>query len=86
MCAMPWTTWRFSFLAYLPLDFLAAAGAAGGAAEAGVGSAILFLPYGLVGAAALGRISARRGPLRVRALVWVRWPRTGRLRRWRRPR
>src|SRR5207244_2221555 len=22
-----------------------------------------------------------RGPLRVRALVWVRWPRTGRLRR-----
>ena len=26
------------------------------------------------------------GPLRVRALVWVRWPRTGRLRRWRRPR
>src|SRR3954467_5498935 len=40
MCAMPWTTWRFSFLAFLPLDFLAAAGAAGGAAEAGVGSAI----------------------------------------------
>ena len=27
-----------------------------------------------------------RGPLRVRALVWVRWPRTGRPRRWRRPR
>src|ERR1700744_1585064 len=27
-----------------------------------------------------------RGPLRVRALVWVRWARTGRLRRWRRPR
>ena len=26
------------------------------------------------------------GPLRVRALVWVRWPRTGRLRRWRSPR
>src|SRR5437016_13840423 len=25
------------------------------------------------------------GPLRVRALVWVRCPRTGRLRRWRRP-
>src|SRR5699024_6207945 len=25
------------------------------------------------------------GPLRVRALVWVRWPRTGRPRRWRRP-
>src|SRR5262245_24713101 len=27
-------------------------------------------------------IVARRGPLRVRALVWVRWPRTGRLLRW----
>ena len=27
-----------------------------------------------------------RGPLRVRALVCVRWPRTGRLRRWRMPR
>ena len=25
-------------------------------------------------------------PLRVRALVWVRWPRTGRPLRWRRPR
>ena len=25
-------------------------------------------------------------PLRVRALVWVRWPRTGSWRRWRRPR
>src|SRR5208282_6821288 len=28
----------------------------------------------------------RRGPFRVRALVCVRWPRTGRLRRWRIPR
>src|SRR5579875_380516 len=28
----------------------------------------------------------RRGPFRVRALVRVRWPRTGRPRRWRRPR
>src|ERR1700730_3810248 len=27
-----------------------------------------------------------RGPFRVRALVCVRWPRTGRLRRWRSPR
>src|SRR3954447_19148256 len=26
---------------------------------------------------------ARRGPFLVRALVWVRWPRTGRPRRWR---
>src|SRR5882724_11797319 len=29
---------------------------------------------------------ARRGPFLVRALVWVRWPRTGRPRRWRIPR
>src|SRR6185437_7536930 len=28
----------------------------------------------------------RAGPLRVRALVWVRWPRTGRPLRWRKPR
>jgi hypothetical protein len=27
-----------------------------------------------------------RGPFRVRALVCVRWPRTGKLRRWRKPR
>src|SRR5882672_12765297 len=79
MWATPWTTWRFSFLGFLELDFLV--GTAGAAAE--TGSAIRFLPYGLLGAAALGRMSARRGPLRVRALVWVRWPRTGRLRRWR---
>ena len=29
---------------------------------------------------------ALRGPLRVRALVRVRWPRTGKPRRWRTPR
>src|SRR5712691_4382716 len=73
--ATPCTTWRFSFFGFLELDFLV------GAAGAAVGSAIVFpclLPYGLGAGAALGRISARRGPLRVRALVWVRWPRTGR--------
>ena len=37
----------------------------------------LFIPYFLI---------ALRGPLRVRALVRVRWPRSGRPRRWRRPR
>ena len=31
-------------------------------------------------------IAPRRGPLRVRALVWVRWPRTGKPRRCRSPR
>src|SRR5690348_9693833 len=29
---------------------------------------------------------ARRGPFFVRAFVWVRWPRTGKPRRWRMPR
>ena len=33
-----------------------------------------------------GNAIAFAGPLRVRALVCVRWPRTGRPRRWRRPR
>ena len=39
-------------------------------------------------APAVGRRAIRplRGPLRVRALVCVRWPRTGNPRRWRRPR
>src|ERR1044072_5255413 len=41
--------------------------------------------YFLPGAFFLATV-ARRGPLRVRALVWVRWPRTGSPRRWRRPR
>ena len=31
--AMPWTTWRFSFLAFLGLDFLV--GTAGAAADTG---------------------------------------------------
>src|SRR6185295_16686428 len=38
------------------------------------------------GALRLPATLIRRGPLRPRALVLVRWPRTGRPRRWRRPR
>ena len=38
------------------------------------------------GAAVALRTRPRFGPLRVRALVWVRWPRAGRPLRWRRPR
>src|SRR5690606_15429570 len=41
------------------------------------GLAMVWVPYFLM---------ALRGPLRVRALVRVRWPRSGRPRRWRRPR
>src|SRR5262249_40490716 len=51
-----------SAIPYAP-GFLAAAGAAAGAAAA-VGFFLTMTPL--------------RGPLRVRAFVWVRWPRTGR--------
>src|SRR4051812_29421172 len=43
-----------------------------------------YLPAGLGAAARAGM--PLRGPLRVRALVWVRCPRTGSPLRWRRPR
>ncbi len=39
-----------------------------------------------LGGAAFLPATTLRGPLRVRAFVWVRCPRTGRLRRWRSPR
>ena len=42
-------------------------------------SRAMLVPYFFLPAIGLA------GPLRVRALVWVRWPRTGRPRRWRRP-
>src|SRR6187455_1510982 len=44
---------------------------------AAAGLAMVWVPYFLM---------ALLGPLRVRALVRVRWPRRGRPRRWRRPR
>src|SRR6476620_5895365 len=47
---------------------------AGQSNTAQLGAVAFFLPA-----------MALAGPLRVRALVWVRWPRTGRPRRWRRP-
>src|SRR5215211_7351484 len=50
------------------------------AAFAGAGAVIYFLVTFFLPA------MARRGPFLVRALVWVRWPRTGRPRRWRIPR
>ena len=53
------------------------AAAAGGASGGGhYFLAAFFLPATCI----------RRGPLRVRALVFVRWPRTGMPRRWRSPR
>src|SRR6185295_13572355 len=50
MWATPWTTWRFSFLGFLELDFLV--GTAGAAAD--TGSAIRFLPLRLGGGGGLG--------------------------------
>ena len=74
MCTMPeWTT-RFSF--FLKLFFLV--GFAGAFA--------IRLYYVLDVAFFLLATVPRRGPLRVRALVCVRWPRTGRPRRCRMPR
>ena len=54
--------------------------ALGGFVGAGAGAVIYFLVTFFLPA------MARRGPFLVRALVWVRWPRTGRPRRWRMPR
>ena len=72
MWAIPCTTCRFSFLLFFA-PALVVVIRSRCATRFGCG-------------AALGRVIARRGPLRVRALVWVRCPRTGRLRRWRMPR
>src|SRR5205814_3305924 len=68
----------------------AAAPAAGGVggADGFCSSAMSMCPYLPAGGAALTtrRTMPRFGPLRVRAWVWVRWPRPGRPLRWRRPR
>src|SRR5215471_7809086 len=69
--ATPTTTFFFSFLRARPALLPGASVAA---------SAMAYLVTFFLPAIALA------GPLRVRALVWVRWPRTGRLLRWRRPR
>src|SRR5215471_11584641 len=77
MCTTPeWTT-RFSFflkLFFLPPFF------------SGAFAIFCSQLYVFADAFFLFATVPRRGPLRVRALVCVRWPRTGRLRRWRRPR
>ena len=55
--------------------------ACGGRAAGASGAGTYFLVAFFLPATCM-----RLGPLRVRALVLVRWPRTGRPRRWRRPR
>src|ERR1022692_4410653 len=74
MCTMPeWTT-RFSF--FLKLFFFV-----------GFAGACAIRLYCVLDVAFfLLATVPRRGPLRVRALVCVRWPRTGRPRRCRMPR
>src|SRR5580704_1447460 len=81
ICTTPvWTT-RFSF--FLKLFFLPALAGAFAFADA---FAAVFAIYVLPVAFFLLATVPRRGPLRVRALVCVRWPRTGNPRRCRRPR
>ncbi len=57
----------------------------------GAGAAVLAIGFDPLFCPGLGRYFflpaiGRAGPLRVRALVWVRWPRTGSPLRWRNPR
>src|ERR1039457_2456584 len=71
-CTSPWgTCLRSFFLNFLLLPFLSAAAEPAALAMNYVFPAVFFL---------LATVPLR-GPLRVRALVWVRCPRTGRLRR-----
>ena len=81
MCTTPSATIRFTFLRRTGAD----SGAAGRSAPASGCCFAMRPPHPFGGADFLPAI-ARRGPLRVRALVWVRWPRTGRFRRCRTPR
>jgi hypothetical protein len=94
MCTTPVLTLRFSRLRDLR-GAAAASGAAGGVA-AGVAAAAGAAGAGVVAGvadtsdiyfltAAFLLATVFFGPLRVRALVWVRWPRTGRPLRWRVP-
>src|SRR5699024_1020107 len=73
MWAAPCGTFFFSRRRALSVFFLAV-DLVDVAFFAGMGYLAFFLPA-----------MVRLGPLRVRALVLVRWPRTGRPRRWRRP-
>src|SRR5579859_6805894 len=97
MHTRPCGTIRFSrFLRNSFLRFDVFAGAPPGAAAASFGSFATLVPL-FVEAKSLqlylraavfffAATAPLRGPLRVRALVWVRCPRTGRFRRWRKPR
>src|SRR4030095_11509983 len=77
MCAMPSDTFF--------LTFLRARAEAVCCSSWRVGAFRLAI-YAAFPACTLSLIAALRGPLRVRALVRVRWPRTGRPLRWRIPR
>src|ERR1019366_8863705 len=84
ICTRPeWTT-RFSF--FLKLFFLPALAAGLPAVLPVLAGAFAIRSYVLPVAFFLFATVPRRGPLRVRALVCVRCPRTGRLRRCRNPR
>ena len=84
MCTTPSATMRFTFLRRAGAASLVAVAGFSAAGAASFCFAIRYL-YPFEGAGFLPAM-ARRGPLRVRALVCVRCPRTGRFRRWRSPR
>src|SRR6185436_8933016 len=77
-CAMPSVTTRLDFF------FGLAAGLA--AAAAGLFIGVFRVAVRIPGFRTGYFLICLRGPLRVRAFVRVRWPRTGRPRRWRWPR
>ena len=86
MCTTPWRTTRFSprFLKVLPVfRRLRFAGADPVAPAASLLAINILFPGYFVFFFATAPL---RGPFLVRAFVFVRWPRTGRLRRWRSPR
>ena len=77
-CTSPVGTTFFSF--FLKVFFFA------GFCRCFCHGCLVLLPYVFADAFFLFATVPRRGPLRVRALVCVRWPRTGSPRRWRKPR
>src|SRR3954468_7613204 len=78
ICAIPSATFF--------LTFLRARAAAVCCSSWRVGALLVPMSYAAFPVGTLSLIAALRGPLRVRALVRVRWPRTGSPLRWREPR
>src|ERR1700761_1877229 len=87
MCTVPNGTFFFSFFlkVFFLVDFAGAFAISFPPRTTGTKRPVRLFPsasdYVLAADFFLFAIVPLRGPLRVRALVWVRWPRTGRPRR-----